>query len=90
MAKTQVILEIGNIQANSAKLLGQLTSDFSKNYKAFNVFYNARNGFFTQGIKMFKLDNSWKGSTSITNSTQNKTLFEKTDPAIPKKLLNKN
>jgi len=90
MAKTQAILEIGNIQANSAKLLGQLNSDFSKDYASFNIFYNARNGFFTQGIRMFKIGNSWKGSTSITSSTLNKILFEKTDPTIPKNLLNKN
>lgn len=87
IGKTQLILNVGNMQANSAQVLGQITADFSKDYKAFNIFYNARNGFFTQGTRMFKIDSSWRDATVITSLTSNKTLYEKNDPAIPKELL---
>ena len=87
IAKTQVILNVGNVPVKSAQFLGQIRADFSIDYKAFNIFYNARNGFFTQGTRMFKIENSWKGATSISSLTSNKLLYEKSDPSIPKELL---
>jgi len=89
-AKTQVILNVGNMQPHSAKIIGQLTSDFSKEYKAFNVFFNARNGFFTQGTRLFKINNSWKGATEISGLNKNNLLYKKNDPAISKDLLKSN
>lgn len=86
--KTQPIISVGNMQVSSALPLGKLSSDFTHSYKEFNIFFDARNGFFVQNIKLSKKENSWVKSTSITNLVNNKLLFEKTDPDFPENLLN--
>lgn len=84
MNKTQVILNLGNIPSKTAKSAGNISADFSKNEKDFNVFFSARNGFFTQTIRMRKVNGVWKTKTQVTKQFSNEILFQKTDEGFPK------
>ncbi|MEO1030978.1 MAG: hypothetical protein AAFX55_06220 [Bacteroidota bacterium] len=84
MDKTQIIMDLGNLPSKSAKSIGNLSSDFSKNEKEFNVFFSARNGFFTQTIRMKKVKGVWKTKTQVTKQFSNEILFQRTDDGFPR------
>lgn len=85
--KDQILLNIGNIPKQTGIPLENLTSDFSKDYKAFNIFFIARNGHFTQTTRLYKINGKWKESIKIFNNSKEKAIKTKTDPGIPKELL---
>src|SRR6266508_1906576 len=80
---TQNIVQVGNLAPHSAILIGTLTSDFYKNNKAFNIFFSARNGFYTPATRLFRINDMWKTAIKITNDGKGEKLYEKNDPEIP-------
>jgi hypothetical protein len=48
----------------------------------FNIFFNARNSFVTQLLRLRKINNQWVYATKVIRD--NKNLFEKIDDNFPK------
>jgi hypothetical protein len=82
-----VLINVGELSTKTGKLLSPMNFDFTKDRKSFNIFYNARNGFFTQFTRMFKINNVWKTSVKIIDN-KGKLLYEKHDSDIPADFLN--
>jgi hypothetical protein len=85
--KSEAVLNIPNMSPKSAQQLGDLSADFSSNRKGFNIFFSARNGFYIEEIRLFKIDNVWKRSIKIHKEFNNELLYEKDDPGIPDEYL---
>lgn len=87
LKKSQVILNIGNMSPESSEMLNVLQGDFSSNKKAFNIFFSARNGFYVETLRLFKIDNLWKRSIKIHKQFNNELLYQQDDQGIPTEYL---
>lgn len=58
------IVSIGDMSTNSARTMFQADLGIG-NTKRFNIFFNARNGFYTQILRFIRVDGSWKSATKI-------------------------
>lgn len=81
IATTQINLNIGNLipglsVMNQSMHLGHPTS------QDYNVFFSARNGTFTQLIRMRKITNQWVTATKVQN-LNSEVVFEQVDPNYP-------
>jgi hypothetical protein len=76
----------GNMSPNSARPLfdWQLPETDEQDY---NVFLNARNGFFTQLVRLRRVDGSWRVATRVrkqfANGDESPTLFLDVDAGFP-------
>ena len=80
--KGDLELEIGDMAAGSATLrtdrplvLGDV------DVRDFNIFFNARNGFFRQELHFRRCEGKWLRSTRVVRD--NEVIFEKKDPGFP-------
>ena len=81
MNKSQTIINVGNMPASSAQMIGTLDLT-NQNRMRYNVFIGARNGFITQLIRLKKVDGIWKGAIKVERN--GKKLREKVDPDYPR------
>lgn len=80
MNKTQTIINVGNIPAGSAQMIGSIDLT-GQTHLRYNVFTGARNGFVTQLIRFQKVNGIWKGAMKVERDGQK--LLEKIDPNYP-------
>ena len=74
-------IPIGNMAKGTATAIGpfQLGTGTERN---FNIFFNARNGFFTQLLRLKKINNKWVHATKVEKD--GKIIFEKIDSDFPR------
>lgn len=78
---------VGNIAAGSAALLGRLPALKADHHHRFNVFFNARNGFWTQRIRLHSVKGEWKMATRVVRNDGQLTeqaLYEKIEDGFPR------
>jgi len=80
--QASTIIQIGNMAKGAGSTIGPfpLGNETERN---FNIFFSARNGFFTQNLRMNKINNKWVQATIVAKD--NKVLFEKIDSDFPRK-----
>ena len=83
----QIFMNFNTINAHTAITGSSIKSDFSTHFKEFNLQFSARNGAFTQMIRLYKKDGKWLYATRIKSFTDSKIFFEKIDPLFPKDLI---
>ena len=66
--KNEVSLDLGGMPPKSARILGPLLQ-LSGETRRWNIFFSARNGFFTQLLRMKKVDGVWKSAIRVTRDT---------------------
>ena len=85
--RDEILLNIGNLAPNSAQILSEVRFQ-PKETLRFNVFFSARNGFFTQILRIKKLGNEWKIASKVTKvkveEKKEETIFEKIDEGYPR------
>ena len=81
LQKAETNLRIGNmIKATAMAITPFDLGSFSN--KDFNIYFAARNGLFTQLLRLRKIDGKW--TTAIKVDKDGKTVFEKVDDDFPK------
>ncbi len=77
---------IGNLAPNQAAPLGNV--QINGESLRWNLFFSARNGFFTEELRVQRVGSDWKTAIQVTRSNptsgETKTLFEKIDPGYPR------
>ncbi len=83
--KSEQNINIGNMSPSAAKVIGKfnLGSGDEKNY---NVFISGRNGFFTELIRLRRIDGKWKMATKVmrTEGDKQSKLSESIDEKFPR------
>lgn len=74
-------LSIGNMIPSHASMIQPWKVE-NEPTQSYNVFFTARNGSFTQLIRLKKVDGSWVSATKVTNR-DNQVLHEKIDSNFP-------
>src|SRR5438046_5864794 len=83
--REEVQVSISNIAPNQARMLKtvQLGSDPLR----WNLFFTARNGFFTELLRVRRVGNEWKTALKVIrtpSSSNEQMLFEKIDSGYPR------
>jgi len=83
--KSEVIVNVGNVAPNQARFLKQVRFK-PKETVRFNIFFSARNGYFTQTLRIKKVGTEWKTAFKVTQVMEGKeeTLLEKIDDGYPR------
>ena len=80
-------MELGGLAAGSGRMLGSILP-IDSDYKRFNIFFAARNGFFTEELRIRKRESGeWIYALRVSRDTSKgskEILFEKVDPNYPK------
>jgi hypothetical protein len=76
--------KIGTLAPDSGRLFNEFKFPMKENLR-FNIFFEARNGAFTQLLRMHKVGNEWKIASKITGQRgkTEHTFFEKIDKGFP-------
>lgn len=74
-------IQIGNMIKNTASTFRPFNLGTSAR-RDFNIFFSARNGLFTQLLRMRKVDGKWLYATKVQK--QDKVIFEKIDDKFPR------
>lgn len=86
MKKDDVFISLGTLAAHSTRLYD--TIEIGTEHLRLNLFFSARNGFFTESLRGQRVGNEWKTAVQVTKSSptsgETKTLFEKVDPNYPR------
>ncbi len=86
MGQYQTNLQVGNMSSGSAMPIAnwQLPDTNEQDY---NIFFNARNGFFTQFLRLRRVGGSWKSATKVRKEVigvdEPSTLYEQVDSDFP-------
>lgn len=85
LQKDEQHLNIGNLAPSQARVLGpvQIDSDVTR----WNIFFGARNGFWTELLRIRRVGNELKFALKVTRSRQTgkaEIVFEKVDPGYPR------
>lgn len=81
LQKAETHLRIGNMIKATALPINSFDLGSSSN-RDFNIFFAARNGLFTQLLRLRKIDGKWTTATKVDKD--GKTVFEKIDNDFPK------
>ncbi len=83
--KAEARINIGNLSLNQASALGTWPLPNSDQQR-YNLFFVARNGFWTQLLRLRRVQGRWKVATRITQESGKKVrvLFEKIDKDFPR------
>ncbi len=84
MQKNETHLDIGNLSSKQARMLGPIKIGDSG--AKLNLFFAARNGFFTESLRIQKVSGEWKVAIKVENtptSDEVKVLYERTDEGFP-------
>lgn len=57
---------------------------FKKADRVYNIFFNSRNGLFTEFYREIKVNGQWKKAIKVFKQDQNKPFYEKVDPEFPR------
>jgi hypothetical protein len=83
----EITVNVGNFAPNSAQILSQVQIR-PKETLRYNVFFSARNGFFTQILRIKKLGTEWKTAFKVTvvrpQENKERIIFEKIDEGYPR------
>jgi hypothetical protein len=82
--KTEQALKIGNLAPNKSSMLGTVTIKGTQ--LKWNIFFSARNGFFSEQLRIVKINGTWKSAIRVDNTPTKealKILFEKVDKDFP-------
>lgn len=79
---------IDEMPPNTSKTLCRINLK-GKLMQEYNVFYILRNGFFTQNIKLYKIEGVWRTNTRVTNNKTGKVVYEINSYMIPDEIINK-
>jgi hypothetical protein len=82
--KTEQALKIGNLAPNKSSMLGTFTIKGTQ--LKWNIFFSARNGFFSEHLRIVKINGTWKSAIRVDNTPTKealKILFEKVDKDFP-------
>ncbi len=82
MSYSDTNISVGNMIPSHASMVQQwkLENDLEQSY---NVFFTARNGSFTQFIRLHKINGNWVSAIKVTNRA-NEVLHEKIDDNYPR------
>lgn len=83
--REEVQLSISNIAPNQARMLKTVQLDSGS--LRWNLFFSARNGFFTELLRVQRVGNEWKTALKVTrtpSSSKEQTLLEKIDSGYPR------
>ena len=75
---------VGNLSTRQASMLG--TISIPESGMRLNIFFSARNGFFSESLRVKKVNNEWKTAIKVENtptSGEIKVLYEKIDIDFP-------
>ncbi len=82
--KNDIYFTIKEIPSSSAIQLKGLINLEGKTMKKYNIFYSARNGFFNQLWRLYKINGKWQSIKRVVdNNDKNKIFFETTNNNIP-------
>jgi len=82
--REEVQLSVSNIAPNQARMLK--TVQLGRDPLRWNLFFSARNGFFTEFLRVQRVGNEWKTALKVTrtpSSGKEQTLLEKIDSGYP-------
>jgi hypothetical protein len=83
--ENELHFNIGNVAPHNSRMLVPIP--LSNDSLRWNIFFSARNGFFTEILRMRRINNKWKTALKVVTNGSNgevaKTLFEKVDPDYP-------
>jgi hypothetical protein len=82
--KAEVQSSVSNIAPNQTSMLK--TVQLSTTPLSWNLFFNARNGFFTEFLRVRRVGNEWKTALKVIRSrspSKNEVLLEKIDSGYP-------
>ena len=86
MRRDEVRLVIGNLAPHESRLFDPVKLD--GDVLRWNLFFNGRNGFFTESLRFRRVGNEWKTAVLVTKSDpttgETTTLLEKVDPDYPR------
>ncbi len=85
LAKTETRLNLGNLGSGKALVLGKWKLPASDRQR-YNIFTSARNGFWTQLLRLRRVGGRWKMATKVLRSDDRRevTLFEQVDKEFPR------
>lgn len=75
-------INVGNLIPSHASMIRQWKIE-NEPEQSYNIFFTARNGSFTQIIRLKKINGVWVSATKVTNR-ENKVMHEKIDDNYPK------
>jgi hypothetical protein len=79
-------VSIGNIPPNSAQVLRSVIK-LGGDRKRVNIFFSARNGFYTQELRIRLVDNQWRSATRVTRNRadgKSETVLTQIQPEYPR------
>jgi hypothetical protein len=80
--KNEIHIAVGNMPPASAMSVGKGNLGVG-NEKKYNVFISARNGFFTELIRLKRVDGKWKEAIKVKDKNNDVVLYEKIDEQFP-------
>jgi len=85
LTREDINIPIGNMAPSAASLLNKIDLG-SSNEKKYNVFISARNGFFSELIRLRRVDGRWRIAIRVVKDNNNKesVLFEQVDEKFPR------
>ncbi|MCE9777564.1 hypothetical protein LZ645_21820 [Shewanella algae] len=81
MAYSDTNISVGNLIPSHASMLQNWKVENSPE-QSYNIFFTARNGSFTQALRLKKINGKWLSATKITNKN-NELLHEQIDDLFP-------
>ena len=81
MQQTEIRLPIGNMIKGTASMIRRFPLGTGSK-RDFNIFFSARNGLFTQLLRLRKIDGKWIYAMKVERD--GKLIFEKVDDNFPK------
>ena len=84
LQKNESQFDIGNLSTKQARMLGPIS--IPNNGIRLNIFFNARNGFFSESLRIKKVNDEWKTAIKVENtptSGEVKVLYKRIDPDFP-------
>jgi hypothetical protein len=83
MQYTDTHIPIGNLIPGSARTLAQFNLG-NATERRFNVFFSARNGFFTQLLRFKKINGRWSHAIKVNREGKGVPPFEDIQPGYPR------
>lgn len=77
--ENEIKFNFGELAPHNSRILMEMP--IPNDSLRWNIFFGARNGFFTELLRMRRIDNKWKTALKIVK--EGKTLLEKIDPDYP-------
>ncbi len=85
LSESEIKRHIGTLPPKQARMQGRLWLPSDRDYYAYNVFMGARNGFFSQIIRLRLVNGKWKCATKVFGGggEDAELIFEHAEPDFP-------